>query len=249
MLFITGAGVSAESGIPTYRGIGGLYNVDTTEDGVPIEEALSASMLAENPALTWKYLAQIGLAVQGARHNRAVIGMQLDPEGWLPIDDMIQNANRHGKQLSLELLHDVVASCEKKRFALSEDGLKIRANQGHSVPDVELNLQRIAPPSLLYHGTVAPFVESIRAQGLLKRSRNHVHLSGDIETANKVGARRGKPVILTVLADAMHQSGHAFYRSANGVWLTDAVPVSFIEFPGIMNPANIEGTEAKLKPK
>lgn len=71
LLFITGAGISAESGIPTYRGIGGLYNVDTTEDGVAIEEALSASMLSENPALTWKYLAQIGLAVQGARHNRA----------------------------------------------------------------------------------------------------------------------------------------------------------------------------------
>ncbi len=71
ILFITGAGISAESGIPTYRGIGGLYNVDTTEDGVSIEEALSASMLASNPALTWKYLAQIGRAVDGARHNRA----------------------------------------------------------------------------------------------------------------------------------------------------------------------------------
>jgi NAD-dependent deacetylase len=71
VLFITGAGVSAESGIPTYRGIGGLYDVDTTEDGVEIEEALSASMLRKNPALTWKYLAQIGRAVQGARHNRA----------------------------------------------------------------------------------------------------------------------------------------------------------------------------------
>lgn len=71
ILFITGAGISAESGIPTYRGIGGLYNVDTTEEGIPIEEALSASMLAENPRLTWKYLAQIGLAVSAARHNRA----------------------------------------------------------------------------------------------------------------------------------------------------------------------------------
>lgn len=71
LLFITGAGVSAESGIPTYRGIGGLYNVDTTEEGYAIEEALSASMLAENPLLTWKYLAQIGLAVHGRKHNRA----------------------------------------------------------------------------------------------------------------------------------------------------------------------------------
>ena len=71
ILFITGAGISAESGIPTYRGIGGLYNADSTEDGIAIEEALSATMLAKNPALTWKYLAQIGLAVQSARHNRA----------------------------------------------------------------------------------------------------------------------------------------------------------------------------------
>jgi putative RNA 2'-phosphotransferase len=165
------------------------------------------------------------------RHQPEVVGMQLDPEGWLPIDEPIENSNLRGKQLTLELLHEVVASCEKKRFTLSEDGLKIRANQGHSVRDVELNLEAVLPPSVLYHGTVAAFLESIREQGLLKRSRNHVHLSADIETANKVGARRGKPVILTIHANAMHQSGHAFYLSANGVWLTDAVPVSFIEFP------------------
>ena len=165
------------------------------------------------------------------RHQPKVVGMKLDPEGWLPIDKLIENANRQGKQLSLELLHEVVASCEKKRFSLSDDGLKIRANQGHSVPDVELNLEAVSPPSYLYHGTVAAFVESIREQGLLKRSRNHVHLSADIETAKKVGARRGKPFILTIHSDAMHETGHAFCLSANGVWLTDAVPVSFIQFP------------------
>jgi putative RNA 2'-phosphotransferase len=164
------------------------------------------------------------------RHQPEVIGMQLDAEGWLPIDELIENANRQGKQFSLELLHEVVASCEKKRFALSEDGLKIRANQGHSVRDVELNLEAIAPPSVLYHGTVAAFLDSIRAHGLLKRSRNHVHLSADVETAKKVGARRGKPVILTIRSEAMHESGHIFYLSANGVWLTDAVPVLFIDF-------------------
>ena len=157
--------------------------------------------------------------------------MQLDPEGWLPIDKLIENANRQGKELMIEWLHKVVASCEKKRFSLSEDGLKIRANQGHSVPDVELNLEPVTPPSVLYHGTVAAFLDRIREQGLLKRSRNHVHLSADIETAKKVGARRGKPVILTIHADAMHESGYAFYLSANGVWLTDAVPVLFIEVP------------------
>jgi len=165
------------------------------------------------------------------RHQPEVIGMQLDPEGWLPMDELIANANRKGNELSLEILHDVVASCEKKRFSLSDDGLKIRANQGHSVPDVELNLEPVTPPNQLFHGTVAAFIESIREQGLLKRSRNHVHLSADIETAKKVGARRGKPLILTIRAAAMHESGYSFYLSANGVWLTDAVPAQFIQFP------------------
>ncbi len=165
------------------------------------------------------------------RHQPDVIGMQLDPEGWLPIDELIENANRKGNELSLELLHEVVASCEKTRFSLSDDGLKIRANQGHSVPDIELNLEPVTPPNPLFHGTVAAFIESIREQGLLKRSRNHVHLSADIETAKKVGARRGKPLILTIRTEAMHESGHIFYISANGVWLTDAVPTRFIEFP------------------
>ena len=88
--------------------------------------------------------------------------MQLDPEGWLPIDELIQNANRHGNKVSLELLHEVVASCEKKRFRFSHDGQKIPANQGHSVPDVELNLEPITPPNQLFHGTVAALTESIR---------------------------------------------------------------------------------------
>jgi putative RNA 2'-phosphotransferase len=165
------------------------------------------------------------------RHQPQVVGMKLDSEGWLPIDELIENANHRGYELSLELLHEVVASCEKKRFSLSDDGLRIRANQGHSVLDVNLNLEAVTPPSVLYHGTVAAFLDSIREQGLLKRSRNHVHLSEDIDTAHKVGARRGKPVILTIQSKSMHESGHSFYLSANGVWLTDAVPVSFIEFP------------------
>ncbi len=96
------------------------------------------------------------------RHQPEVVGMQLDAEGWLPIDELIENANRKGNELSRELLHDVVASCEKKRFSLSDDGLRIRANQGHSVPDVELNLEPVTPPNQLFHGTVAAFIESIR---------------------------------------------------------------------------------------
>lgn len=154
--------------------------------------------------------------------------MQLDSEGWLNIDQLIESANKHGKRLSLELIHEVVAQNDKKRFALSDDGLRIRANQGHSIEGVELNLVAIEPPELLFHGTVAAFLESIRRQGLLKRSRNHVHLSVDVETATKVGARRGKPVVLKIEAGKMHSLGHKFYLSANQVWLADAVPPEFI---------------------
>lgn len=193
--------------------------------GIVNEQKTSMNKSPKSLTSTSKFLSLV------LRHRPEVVGMQLDPEGWLPIDELIENANRKGNELSLERLHEVVASCEKKRFSLIDDGLKIRANQGHSIPDVELNLALVTPPNQLFHGTVAAFIESIREQGLRKRSRNHVHLSADIETAKKVGARRGKPVILTICTEAMQESGHSFYVSANGVWLTDAVPAQFIEFP------------------
>jgi NAD-dependent deacetylase len=71
VLAITGAGLSAESGLPTYRGLGGLYDSGDTQDGVPIEVALSGQMLKRNPQLTWKYLGQIEAACRGAKHNAA----------------------------------------------------------------------------------------------------------------------------------------------------------------------------------
>ncbi len=165
------------------------------------------------------------------RHKPEAIGMQLDPDGWLDINDLIANANRHGNALTLELLHEVVATNDKQRFALSDDGLRIRANQGHSLPHVDLKLSPATPPDQLFHGTVDQFLASIRQQGLLKRSRNHVHLSIDRETASKVAMRRGKPIVLTIASGQMHQDGKQFFLSANGVWLTDAVPVEYIRFP------------------
>ncbi|WP_153556368.1 RNA 2'-phosphotransferase [Roseimaritima sediminicola] len=165
------------------------------------------------------------------RHQPEAIGMTLDAEGWLDINALIAAANERGTRLTLEVLHEVVATNDKKRFALSDDGLRIRASQGHSVAGVDLKLEEQNPPESLYHGTVAAFVESIRASGLKKRSRNHVHLSADEATATKVGSRRGKPVILRIDAGAMHQDRHQFYLSANGVWLVDAVPTNYLTFP------------------
>ena len=157
--------------------------------------------------------------------------MQLDPDGWLEIEALLENARKHGNSITLDLLHDVVSTNDKQRFSLSEDGLRIRANQGHSVPDVNLNLSPVAPPDQLFHGTVDQFLPSIRTHGLSKRSRNHVHLSCNIETARQVGARRGEPVILTIDAKLMHEADHQFFVSVNKVWLTDSVPTKFITFP------------------
>ena len=76
---------------------------------------------------------------------------------------------------------------------------------------------------MLYHGTVERFLPSILAEGLKKGRRHHVHLSKDVKAARKVGARRGKPVVLEVAAGRMHRVGHRFYLSANGVWRTGLV--------------------------
>lgn len=161
------------------------------------------------------------------RHKPELIGLQLDAAGWADIDLLIALSQAH-RPLTRASIQAVVASSDKQRFAISEDGLRIRANQGHSV-EVDLQLEAVAPPVRLYHGTAARFVENIRREGLSRRSRHHVHLSADIDTAMRVGTRHGTPVVLVVRAAEMAAAGHAFHRSANGVWLTDAVPAAFID--------------------
>ena len=94
--------------------------------------------------------------------------------------------------------------------------------------EVDLQLAEQAPPDVLYHGTVERFLASIMAEGLKKGKRHHVHLSRDVETARKVGARRGKPVILQVDTGRMYSQAYKFFLSVNGVWLSDLVPAEFL---------------------
>lgn len=162
------------------------------------------------------------------RHKPGKIGLTLDSEGWAGIDELIRCANQHGKQLTKETIAHVVANNDKKRFALSEDGKRIRASQGHSI-NIDLGLEELTPPRFLYHGTATRFLESIQAQGLKSSGRQHVHLSGDRETAVKVGQRHGKPVVLVIDSERMHEDGYKFYRSANNVWLTDTVPTVYFK--------------------
>lgn len=163
------------------------------------------------------------------RHQPEAIGLSLDAEGWADVSELIELTNKHGRQLDLDLLKELVETNSKKRFSFSGDLSKIRANQGHSV-SVDLGLRPATPPDVLYHGTATRFLESIREHGLRPGSRQHVHLSKDVETAVSVGKRHGKPVVLIIDAKEMHDAGHEFYLSENGVWLTKSVPTSFIDF-------------------
>src|SRR3954454_11467286 len=157
-----------------------------------------------------KYLAKY------LRHAPDELGLTLQPGGWVPVDDLLAAARRAGFPIDYDELVDCVETNDKRRFAFDDTGDRIRANQGHSV-EVDLNLEEREPPDVLYHGTVERFLPSIRAEGLTKRNRHHVHLSKDEETARKVGARRGKPVVLVIDAGRMHRDGFRFFRSANGV--------------------------------
>jgi len=161
------------------------------------------------------------------RHDPAHIGITLDDAGWTDVAALLTAAAAHGVARTRDELAAVVASSDKQRFALSPDGARIRANQGHSV-EVDLQLAPAAPPATLFHGTVEAALPGIRELGLVRGARHHVHLSDDLDTARRVGGRRGKPVVLTVRAAAMAAAGHVFYRSDNGVWLVEHVPVEYL---------------------
>jgi putative RNA 2'-phosphotransferase len=161
------------------------------------------------------------------RHEPQKADLTLEPGGWVPIDDLLSGAAAAGVRFTREELEAVVAECEKQRFALDEAGAKVRANQGHSA-EVKLQFQPAEPPEEHFHGTADRFLPALLRDGLLKMARHHVHLSPDSDTARMVGSRHGRPVILVVDAARMRADGHAFYCSANGVWLVEHVPPQYL---------------------
>jgi putative RNA 2'-phosphotransferase len=161
------------------------------------------------------------------RHEPEKIGLGLDAGGWVGVTELLDACRAHGFSLTLEELHNVVDTDSKKRFAFSEDGLKIRASQGHSIA-IDLGYEPVDPPHVLYHGTAERFLSSIMERGLLRGERHHVHLSSDVFTATTVGRRHGRPVVLEVDSNLMSRDGHLFYRSQNGVWLTEHVPPKYL---------------------
>lgn len=162
------------------------------------------------------------------RHHPEAIGLTLDANGWADIEEMIACANAAGRRLTRDMVDEVVARNDKKRYTVSEDGRRIRAAQGHSI-GIDLQLEPRQPPETLYHGTTEDYVKSILASGLNPGTRDHVHLSPDQETARTVGMRRGRPAVLRIRTGEMWDAGHHFYLSENGIWLTESVPAEFIE--------------------
>lgn len=163
------------------------------------------------------------------RHQPESIGLTLDEEGWAEINSLISCAAEGGKKLDKRLITSVVDSSDKKRFAISDNGEKIRAVQGHSTSKVDINYEEKIPPEFLFHGTATRFIDSIRQQGLLARSRQYVHLSSDKATAIAVGQRHGTPFVLEIKALSMYEQGFIFHQADNGVWLTQSVPIQFID--------------------
>lgn len=170
---------------------------------------------------TGRYLSLI------LRHKPEVIGITLDEHGWANVEELIAGISKT-QPLDMELLDKIVQTDNKQRYSFNEDKTLIRANQGHSIP-VDVELQRVTPPEILFHGTGEKYTDSIDQIGLIPKSRLYVHLSGDEATAVTVGSRHGKPVVYRVAAEEMEKAGFEFYRSVNGVWLTKVVPVSYLD--------------------
>jgi len=161
------------------------------------------------------------------RHHPELIDLNLDENGWANVDELITKSKNDSQGFTFEELDEIVQTNDKKRFIFNEDKTRIRANQGHSI-DINLALIPQQPPEFLYHGTAESNIESILEKGIEKRSRQHVHLSQDKETATKVGMRHGKPIILTINTQKMFDDGIEFYLSENNVWLTDFVDAKYI---------------------
>ncbi|MBP5463540.1 MAG: RNA 2'-phosphotransferase [Lachnospiraceae bacterium] len=170
---------------------------------------------------TSKYISLI------LRHKPETIGIHLDEHGWANVGELLEGIGKT-HTISMEILEEIVRTDEKQRYSFNEDKTLIRANQGHSVP-VDVELEEVAPPEVLYHGTGEKFRASIEQEGLKPKSRLYVHMSADTETARKVGMRHGKPVIFRIQARKMQEDGYIFYKSVNGVWLTNAVPAAYLQ--------------------
>jgi putative RNA 2'-phosphotransferase len=165
------------------------------------------------------------------RHAPERVGLALDAGGWVEVDTLLAALARAGTKLSRRELDALVEGpADKRRFTYDVSRRRVRASHGHSV-EVSLDYEPKAPPELLFHGTVARFLDAIAAEGIARQARQHVHLSETSAAAVEVARRRGAPLVLRIAAGAMARDGHVFFPAPNGIWLTEAVPARYLTLP------------------
>jgi putative RNA 2'-phosphotransferase len=160
------------------------------------------------------------------RHSAEPLYIDLNG-GWADVNIITKALKERFPQVSRAIMDEIVANDEKGRYSFNADRTKIRANQGHSIPGVIIEMEQPEPPEYLYHGTATRFLDSIMRNGLIPMSRQYVHISPDFETAVKVGKRHGKPVIFVIDAKRFVADGNELYLSANGVWQAKQVPSEY----------------------
>jgi len=166
------------------------------------------------------------------RHAPEAAQLDMDRYGWVSITQLIDNVNAAGQHtLTLPQLQDIVATDEKGRYRFNAEGTKIKACQGHSLAWVEPELEYMAPPTYLYHGTNTEALAAIMDSGAILRMKRHaVHMQAEPEKAWRSARRwRGKrPVVLKIAAAELAQTGMVFGKSENDVWCCQTVPTAYI---------------------
>lgn len=202
ILFITGAGLSADSGLPTYRGVGGLYDDRHTDEGIPIEEALSGEMLERRPDITWKYLWQIGSACSGKIFNRGheVISLmeKMKPGTWV-LTQNIDGFHRAAGSKNLIEVHGNASElyCVNCNFkSTSEDFL---AGYGAEIPLPPTcpKCKGLVRPNVVLFGEMLPGkaleqiyrLEAMRMDAVLSVGTSGVfpYISGPVYMARRAG--------------------------------------------------------------
>ena len=196
------------------------------------------------------------------RHGPDDLGLDMDQEGWVDTAELIRRINQQGRYtLTAEHLAQIVAQDQKGRYRFSQDGTRIKACQGHSVPWVQPKLEYLPPPTYLYHGTTTEALGEILASGAVKRMNRHaVHMQAEVEKAwASANRRKGKQgVVLQIAAGEMAAKGFTFGRTENQVWCCEEIPVAYIEkvlnrqqaddiTPHIWNQENLQTYRDSLK--
>lgn len=162
------------------------------------------------------------------RHKPETIGLSLDEYGYSVISELIAKADQNNIQIDESELLNVVASNNKQRFLISENGKKIKATQGHSFR-VKLEIESKEPPEYLYHGTLRSLSNVISSEGLKRMKRSHVHMNSDYLKSYITGSRTSKePAVFEIRAKEMFNDGRIFYQTENNVWITENVPHKYI---------------------